>query len=92
MPICPVCDSPMSADQVVSMAGIQSKEVSWRCERDDVHAGAVHPVQISHLKVGSEDEHAGRRTRIIKLEMQGAELLVFRQLLGGRDPSTQDHA
>jgi hypothetical protein len=92
MPICPVCDSPMSVDRVVSMAGIQDKEVSWRCDRDDVHVGAVHPVQISHLKVGGEEEQGGRRTRIIKLEMQGAELLVFRQLLGGRDPAKQEHA
>lgn len=81
MPVCPFCDSPMSVDQVVSLAGIQDKAVSWRCERDHVQVGAVHPVQISHLKVGSEEERAGRRTRIIKLEMEGAELLVFRQLL-----------
>jgi hypothetical protein len=92
MPICPVCESPMSADEVVSMAGIQDKAVSWRCERDDVQAGAVHPVQISHLKVGSEDEHDRQRTRIIKLEMQGAELLVFRQVLARDTTSAQDHA
>jgi hypothetical protein len=85
MPTCPLCNTPMSADEVVSLAGIQEKEVSWRCERDGVQVGAVHPVQISHLTVGSEDLQCGRRTRIIKLEMQGAELLVFRQPL---DPET----
>ena len=53
--------------------------------RDDVQVGAEHPVQISHLGVGHEEEHDGRRTRIIKLEMQGAELLVFRQALGSGD-------
>lgn len=92
MPICPICDRPMNADQVVSMAGIQDKEVSWRCDRDDVVVGAVHPVQISHLKVGSEDESGAQRTRIIKLEMQGAELLVFRQVLDPGGPPVMSDA
>jgi hypothetical protein len=39
----------------------------------------VHPVQISHLQVGSEEDEGGRRTRMIELEMQGEELVVFRQ-------------
>jgi hypothetical protein len=39
----------------------------------------VHPVQLAHLHLGDEAEEGGRRTRIIKLEMQGAELLVFRR-------------
>jgi hypothetical protein len=69
----------MAAERVVSLAGIENKEVSWRCERDDVEVDAVHPVQISHLKVGTEQQQGGRQTRIIKLEMQGAELMVFRQ-------------
>lgn len=79
MPICPKCSTPMAADQVMSLAGVQDKEVSWRCAQDDVHVGAVHPVQISHFHVGDETELRGRRMRIIKLEMQGAELLVFRE-------------
>lgn len=82
MPICPLCGDQMPAERVVSLAGVQDKEVSWRCERDDVEAGAVHPVQISHLHVGAQQERDGRLTRIIKLEMQGAELMVFRQVLG----------
>jgi len=89
MPICPLCNRPMLPDRVISLAGIQEKEVSWRCERDDVHVGAVHPVQISHLKIGREEDAAGRRTRIIKLEMEGAELLVFRQ---GLEPSNRREA
>jgi hypothetical protein len=92
MPICPLCNSPMPADRVVSLAGVQEKEVSWRCERDGVQVGAVHPVQISHLRVGSEDEQGGRRTRIIKLEMQGAELLVFRQPLDPAGPAAPTDA
>lgn len=79
MPICPKCGTPMTADQVISLAGVQDKEVSWRCADDDVEAGAVHPVQMSFFHVGDEVEREGRRTRIIKLEMQGAELLVFRE-------------
>lgn len=82
MPICPLCGDQMPAQHLVSLAGIEDKEVSWRCERDDVEVGAVHPVQISHLHVGTEQEQDGRHTRIIKLEMQGAELMVFRQVLG----------
>jgi len=89
MPICPLCNRPMPPDRVISLAGIQDKVVSWRCEPDDVQAGAVHPVQISHLKIGTEEDVAGRRTRIIKLEMEGAELLVFRQ---GLDPPTRARA
>jgi hypothetical protein len=69
----------MPADQIVSLAGVQNKEVSWRCDHDDIQVGAVHPVQISHFHVGDETDQGGRRMRIIKLEMQGAELLVFRE-------------
>lgn len=79
MPVCPKCGTPMEADQVISLAGLQEKEVSWRCDRDDVHVGAVHPVQMSHFHIGDETEQSGRRMRIIKLEMEGAELLVFRE-------------
>lgn len=81
MPICPKCEKPMAAHEIVSIAGIQNKAVSWRCADDEVEAGAVHPVQISHLHVGDESDEEGRRTRIVKLEMQGAELLVFREVL-----------
>ncbi len=81
MPICPLCGDQMAAERVVSLPGIEDKEVSWRCDRDDVEVGAVHPVQISHLQVGTEQEQGGRQTRIIKLEMLGAELMVFRQVL-----------
>ena len=79
MPICPKCGSPMRVDEVISLAGVQEKEVRWRCVDDDVEAGPVHPVQMSFFHVGDESEQRGRRTRIIKLEMQGAELLVFRE-------------
>jgi hypothetical protein len=79
MPICPKCGAPMTASRVISLAGVQDKEVSWRCDDDDIEAGAVHPVQISHFHVGDVTQEGGRRTRIIKLEMQGAELLVFRE-------------
>jgi hypothetical protein len=79
MPICPKCGTEMKADQVISLAGVQDKEVSWRCDDDDVEAGAVHPVQMSFFHIGDETEQGGRHMRIIKLEMQGAELLVFRE-------------
>jgi hypothetical protein len=79
MPTCPKCDQPMRAAEVISLAGVQEKAVRWRCERDGTEAGAVHPVQISHLHVGDEQDEGGHRARIVKLEMQGAELLVFRE-------------
>jgi hypothetical protein len=82
MPICPICHQPMAAEQLLSIAGIQNKEVGWYCRQDEIRAGAVHPVQISHLHVGDEENHEdGGRTRILKLEMQGGELMVFRQVL-----------
>lgn len=88
MPTCPVCHTPMSVSKVISLPGIENKPVGWHCEEDDVDAVPVHPVQISHLPVGSEEEEGGRRTRVIELEMQGAELLVFRQ--GVREHSRID--
>ena len=52
MPICPECEQPMSPLQVVSLAGVQNKVVSWRCDAHDVEAGLAHPVQLAHLHVG----------------------------------------
>jgi hypothetical protein len=79
MPTCPRCDQPMAVAQTMSVPGIQDKAIRWRCDRDAVEVGGVHPVQLAHLHLGDEAEEGGRRTRIIKLEMQGAELLVFRR-------------
>ena len=84
MPICPECEQPMSPLQVVSLAGVQNKVVSWRCDAHDVEAGLAHPVQLAHLHVGDELEDSGRWTRIAKLEIIGAELVVFRQVLEER--------
>jgi hypothetical protein len=82
MPTCPRCDQPMAVAQTMSIPGIHDKAVRWRCDRDAVEVGGVHPVQLAHLHLGDEAEEDGRRTRIIKLEMEGAELLVFRQSVG----------
>lgn len=79
MPRCPICDTPMRVARSVSVAGVRDKPVSWRCHADDVEAGAVHPVQIGHLRVGDEERDGARMLRVVHLEMQGAELLVFRQ-------------
>lgn len=82
MPVCPNCGKPMAVSRVISVAGVQNKEVSWRCAEDEVEVGAVHPVQIAHLHVGDErEEQDGRRSRIVKLEMTGAELFVFRKMV-----------
>ena len=35
----------MSPLQVVSLAGVQNKVVSWRCDAHDVEAGLAHPLQ-----------------------------------------------
>lgn len=84
MPQCPECEEPMSPLQVVSMAGVENKVVSWRCDAHAVEAGLAHPVQLAHLRVGDELEEGGRRLKIAKLEIIGAELVVFRQVLGER--------
>lgn len=91
MPNCPRCSIAMTAAQVISLAGIHNKVVSWRCQRDGIEAAAVHPVQIAHMHVGQEEEKpAGRRTRLIHMEMTGAELILFREILS-RD-AEQSHA
>jgi hypothetical protein len=84
MPTCPNCEQPMSPLQVVSMGGVTNKVISWRCDADGVEAGLAHPVQLAHLHVGDELEESGRRLRIAKLEIIGAELVVFRQVLKER--------
>lgn len=82
-PRCPTCGEPMAAIEVLSVGGIQGKPVRWRCERDGIEASAVHPVQMAHLHVGDEDPQNGQG-RIVKLEMLGAELMVFRELVRAR--------
>ena len=92
MPTCPRCDQPMAVAQTMSVPGIQDKAVKWRCDRDAVEVGGVHPVQLAHLHLGDEAEEDGRRTRIIKLEMEGAELLVFRQSVGAAEQTRAGNA
>ncbi|MBO0689857.1 MAG: hypothetical protein J2P40_09820 [Candidatus Dormibacteraeota bacterium] len=77
-PKCPTCGEPMPAIEVLSVGGIQGKPVRWSCGRDGLEATAVHPVQMAHLHVGDEDTENGQG-RIVKLEMLGAELMVFRE-------------
>lgn len=81
MPICPTCHQGMAVAEQISVAGVTNKAVSWRCAIDAMEATAVHPVQYPHLKVGSQEETSGRCSRIVKLEMQGAELLVYRLII-----------
>jgi hypothetical protein len=71
----------MAVTRVVSPSGIRNKAVEWRCADHDVEAVAVHPVQMVHIHVGDEARVDGRRLRVIKLEMSGAELIVFRRAL-----------
>jgi hypothetical protein len=73
----------MPAIEVLSVGGIQGKPVRWSCKRDGIEASTVHPVQMAHLHVGDEDTENGQG-RILKLEMLGAELIVFRELVRAR--------
>jgi hypothetical protein len=82
----------MAVTQTMSIPGIHDKAIRWRCDRDAVEVGGVHPVQLAHLHLGDEAEEDGRRTRIIKLEMEGAELLVFRQSVGADEPTRAGNA
>lgn len=82
-PRCPSCGEPMPATEVLSVGGIQDKPVRWSCRADGIEASAVHPVQIAHLRVGDDDAQHGQG-RIVKLEMLGAELMVFRELVRAR--------
>jgi hypothetical protein len=79
-PRCPTCREPMAATEVLSVGGIQGKPVRWTCGRDGIEASAVHPVQMAHLHVGDVDTENGQG-RILQLEMLGAELIVFRELV-----------
>lgn len=81
MPSCPKCSQPMAAAEVISIAGIRDKAVSWRCTGDRIEATAVHPVQMAHLHLGQEEESGGRRTRLIHMDMTGAELILFREVV-----------
>jgi len=82
-PLCPTCGRAMHVTEVLSAAGVQGKPVRWRCSEDDIEASPAHPVQIAHLHVGDEEVRRGRTGRIVKLEMMGAELVVFSQLVRG---------
>ncbi|HZU15585.1 MAG TPA: hypothetical protein VFD01_03120 [Candidatus Dormibacteraeota bacterium] len=82
-PLCPGCGRAMSVAEVLSTAGLRGKPVRWRCAEDDIEASAAHPVQIAHLHVGDQEVRGGRTGRIVKLEMKGAELVVFSQLVRG---------
>ena len=82
-PKCPTCGEPMPATEVLSVGGIQGKPVRWSCSPDGVEASAVHPVQMAHLHVSDEDTGNGQG-RILKLEMLGAELIVFREPVRAR--------
>lgn len=85
MPTCPKCTQPMTADRRITVGGITDKPVHWHCPDDPVEAEAVHPVQMVHLHVGAEEKHQGKSLRIIHLDMIGAELMVYREVIA---PST----
>jgi hypothetical protein len=70
----------MEPDRPVSIGGIRDKPVHSRCSQDPVEAEVVHPVQMVHLHVGQE-EREGRMSRIIHLDMVGAELMVYREVV-----------
>lgn len=90
MPTCPECEEPMSPLEVVSVGGVENKVVRWRCDADEVEAGLAHPVQLAHLHVGDELQEGGRLLRIARLEIIGAELVVFRQVLQGRGATSRN--
>ncbi|GLY70970.1 hypothetical protein [Amycolatopsis taiwanensis] len=71
----------MTADRRISIGGITDKPVHWHCASDPVEAEAVHPVQMVHLHVGAEEDHDGKSFRIIHLDMIGAELMVYREVI-----------
>jgi hypothetical protein len=71
----------MAPADVIDIAGIRDKVVSWRCPGDRIEATAVHPVQMAHLHLGQEEESGGRRTRLIHMDMTGAELILFREIV-----------
>lgn len=81
MPTCPRCAQPMAADRLITIGGITDKPVHWHCPHDLVEAEAVHPVQMVHLHVGDEENHDGQSSRIIHLDMIGAELMVYREVI-----------
>lgn len=81
MPTCPKCSQPMTPAQFISMAGVRDKTVSWRCADDRIEATTVHPVQMVHLHLGQEEGDGARRTRLIHMEMAGAELMLFREVI-----------
>lgn len=81
MPSCPKCGTPMQPDKRITIGGVRDKPVHWRCAREPVEAEAVHPVQMVHLHVGQREERDGRASRIIQMDMLGAELMVYREVV-----------
>lgn len=87
MPTCPKCSQPMAPADVISVAGIRDKAVSWRCSGDRIEAVPVHPVQMAHLHLGQESERDGWRNRLIHMEMTGAELILYWEVLAPAEGS-----
>lgn len=92
MPTCPKCDKPMEPDQRISIGGVRDKPVHWRCAQEPVEAEAVHPVQIVHLRVGQQEERDGQVSRIIQMDMVGAELMVYREVVTPARRENPSHA
>jgi hypothetical protein len=92
MPTCPRCEKPMEPDQRISIGGVRDKPVHWRCTQEPIEAETVHPVQMVHLHVGQEEERDGRVSRIIKMDMVGAELMVYREVVTPAHPGKPSHA
>ncbi|MFD7440079.1 hypothetical protein [Streptomyces sp. NPDC059909] len=76
----------MEADRHISVGGLRDKPIHWKCPDDAIEAEAVHPVQMVHLRLGQEEVHAGRLTRIVALDMVGAELMVYREAVAPARP------
>jgi hypothetical protein len=89
---CPTCDKPMEPDQRISIGGIRDKPVHWHCTQDPIEAEAVHPVQMVHLHVGQQEEREGRVSRIIQMDMMGAELMVYREVVTQACRENPSHA
>jgi hypothetical protein len=77
--------------QFISMAGVRDKTVSWRCADDCIEATTVHPVQMVHLHLGQEETDGARRTRLIHMEMAGAELMLFREVIPAAATGDERH-
>jgi hypothetical protein len=82
----------MEPDQRISIGGVRDKPVHWRCAQEPVEAEAVHPVQIVHLRVGQQEERDGQVSRIIQMDMVGAELMVYREVVTPARRENPSHA